>query len=100
MSDWVKRWFLEIIPTYVFLSKPHIAYALLRSKDNTDDVESALAQQHHHIRKLSSYLKVQAIEKYPPIIQQAIRDIRYISERQREDQRHNLVCSKNKIRIR
>ena len=42
--------------------------------------------------RLNNYLKTISIDKYPPIIQQAIKDIRYISETQREAQKDDLVC--------
>ena len=93
MPNWVKRWFFEIIPPFVFMSKPHIASAILRSKqDGDENDESILPNNDNNLYKLNSYLKLMSIEKYPPIIQQAIRDIRYISETQREAQKDDLVC--------
>ncbi|CAF3689148.1 unnamed protein product [Rotaria socialis] len=90
MPEWVKRWFFEIIPPFIFMSKPHIADALLRPKQINDDNESTTSQNGHDMRKLNSYLKTMSIDKYPPIIQQAIRDIRYITETQREAEQDNL----------
>ncbi len=99
MPNWVKRWFFEIIPPFILMSKPHIANAILRSKEEKDDNEEnepRLSQTDHHIHRLNNYLKTVSIDKYPPVIQQAIRDIRYISETQREAQKDDLVCWKRK----
>jgi len=92
MPNWVKRWFFEIIPPFIFMSKPNIADAILRPTDGDEEGESILPQTENHIHKLNNYLKKVTIDKYPPIIQQAIRDIRYISETQREAQQDDLVC--------
>lgn len=92
MPEWVKRWFFEIIPPFIFMSKPNIADAILKSKEyNNQDNHLSLSASDNHLHKLNSYLKKTSIDKYPPIIQQAIRDIRYISETQREAQKDDLV---------
>jgi len=99
MPHWVKRWFFEIIPPFIFMSKPNIADAILGSKQNNDEEEdngSIVSQTENNIHKLNNYLKRMSIDKYPPIIQQAIRDIRYISETQREAQKDDLVCLEKK----
>lgn len=97
MPNWVKRWFFEIIPPFIFMSKPYIADAILRAKQDGDDdddnnEESSSSPMNNHLNRLNTYLKTVSIKKYPPAIQQAIRDIRYISETQREVQRDDLVC--------
>jgi hypothetical protein len=96
MPNWVKRWFFEIIPPFIFMSKPYIADAILRPKPDNEDEESNSSPTDNNIHRLDSYLKTVSISKYPPVIQQAIKDIRYISETQREAQKDDLVCSKNK----
>lgn len=95
MPDWVKRWFFEIIPPFIFMSKPYIADAILRSKQNDLEENSLLTETDPNIYRLNNYLKSVSIERYPPVIQQAIRDIRYISETQREAQNDDLVCFLN-----
>jgi hypothetical protein len=89
MPEWVKRWFFEIIPPFIFMSKPHIANILSRSKQ---DNESTSLPNDNHIHRVNNYLKTISINRYPPVIQQAVRDIRYISETQREAQKDDLVC--------
>ena len=54
-----------------------------------------LTETDPNIYRLNNYLKSVSIERYPPVIQQAIRDIRYISETQREAQNDDLVCFLN-----
>ncbi len=78
------------------MSKPYIADAILRPKPDNEDEESNSSPTDNNIHRLDSYLKTVSISKYPPVIQQAIKDIRYISETQREAQKDDLVCSKNK----
>lgn len=96
MPEWVKRWFFEIIPPFIFMSKPDITGALLGQKQNNDDDESTVLQNNHQIHKLDNYLKTLSIDRYPPVIQRAIQDIQYISTMQREAEQDNLVCLKNK----
>ena len=91
MPEWVKRWFFEIIPPFIFMSKPYIADAILRSKQDEQDEGSSSSPTNNHLHQLNTYLKTVSIKKYPAAIQQAIRDIRYISETQREVQRDDLV---------
>ena len=98
MPDWVKRWFFEIIPPFIFMSKPRIAHAILRpnevEKDDDDDDEKdkrTPLTNDNQLKRLNNYVKTISIEKYPPIIQQAVKDIRYISEAQREAQKDDLV---------
>ena len=76
------------------MAKPRIGSAILRSAENGqgDDEELKLIQK-NDLSRLNQYLKTACMERYPPIIQQAIRDIRYISETQREAQRDDLVSS-------
>ena len=95
MPNWVKRWFFEIIPPFIFLPKPHIGFTVLRSEENNLDSESLISQDTKPIHKLSSYLKTTSEERYPLIIQQAIRDIRFISETQREMHKDDLVREKH-----
>ncbi|CAF1094887.1 unnamed protein product [Rotaria sordida] len=90
MPEWVKRWFFEIIPPFIFMSKPHIADALLRPEQNNDNKESELSQYSDNIYKLGNYLNTLSINRYPPIIQQAIKDIRYISDVQHEAEQDSL----------
>jgi hypothetical protein len=90
MPDWVKRWFFQIIPPFIFMSKPHIANAILKSKE--DEEKEALVNDENNITRLNNYIKTISIDKYPAAIQQAIKDIRYISETQREAQKDDLVC--------
>ncbi|CAF0802063.1 unnamed protein product [Adineta steineri] len=97
MPAWVKRWFFEIIPPLIFMSKPRIASAILRPTTNTEEDESILlnnttttTNNTTNLHKLNRYLKTISIDKYPPTIQQAIKDIRYISETQREAQQDDL----------
>ena len=79
------------------MSKPYIADAILRPKpDNEDEESSGSSPNQTHIHRLNSYLKTVSINKYPPAIQQAIKDIRYISETQREAQKDDLVSPKKK----
>ena len=82
MPNWVKRWFFQIIPPFVFMSKPHIANAILDSNDVRNS-----------ITRLSNYLQSIPIERYPPVVQQTVRDIRYISKTQREAHNDDLVRS-------
>ncbi|CAF1133928.1 unnamed protein product [Adineta ricciae] len=90
MPDWVKRWFFEIIPPFILMSKPHIATAMSQLKDDKTDEELPLSNTNDSLHRLNRFLKNKSIEKYPPTIQQAIRDIRYISETQREAQRDDI----------
>lgn len=69
------------------MSKPHIANAILNEE------EDELIVKENNINSLNDYMKTVSIEKYPPIIQQAVKDIRYISETQRDAQKDDLVCS-------
>lgn len=71
------------------MSKPHIANAILNEE------EDELIVKENNINSLNDYMKTVSIEKYPPIIQQAVKDIRYISETQRDAQKDDLVCSFN-----
>ena len=71
------------------MSKPHIANAILQSEENEE--REALVNDENHIKRLNNYIKTISIKKYPPVIQQAIKDIRYISETQREAQKDDLV---------
>lgn len=91
MPNWVKRWFFQIIPPFIFMAKPHIANAILQ-KEEDPDKEGSIDNGNNNLNRLNNYLKTISIDKYPPIIQQAIRDIRYISETQRESQKDDLVC--------
>ena len=86
MPDWVKRWFFQIIPPFIFMSKPHIADAILQMEEN-----DMLINNEANMKPLNDYIRRVSIDKYPPIIQQAIKDIRYISETQREAQKDDLV---------
>ncbi|CAF1001576.1 unnamed protein product [Adineta ricciae] len=85
MPDWVKRWFFQIIPPFIFMSKPHIADAILQIEEN-----DMLINNEANMKPLNDYIRRVSIDKYPPIIQQAIKDIRYISETQREAQKDDL----------
>lgn len=89
MPDWVKRWFFQIIPPFVFMSKPHIANAILQNEE--DNEKNGSVNEGSSITRLNDYIKTISIDKYPPVIQQAIKDIRYISETQREAQKDDLV---------
>lgn len=103
MPNWVKRWFFEILPPYLFLSKPRIAEAMLRQSSQYDGGEldeenialTSVCQQNHqsdsNLSRLNNYLKSTSNDKYPLVIQQAIHDIRYISETQRAAQQDDLV---------
>ena len=102
MPNWAKRWFFEILPPYLFLSKPRIAEAMLRQSSQVDgelDEENvaltSVYQQNHqsdsNLSRLNNYLKSTSNDKYPLVIQQVIRDIRYISETQRAAQQDDLV---------
>lgn len=93
MPNWVKRWFFEIIPPFIFMSKPHIANAILRldSGEKEEEPVAAVIPNNTHLKRLNNYIKTLSIDKYPPIIQQAVKDIRYISEAQREAQKDDLV---------
>ena len=86
------------------MSKPHIASAILKSTDEQEDEEqqqqpspssSSFPPEEQNINRLNNYLKTIAIDRYPPVIQQAVRDIRYISETQREAQKDDLVGEKH-----
>jgi hypothetical protein len=90
MPHWVKRWFFQIIPPFIFMSKPHIANAILHSEENEE--KEALVNNEDNMKRLHNYIQTVSIDKYPPIIQQAVKDIRYISETQREAQKDDLVC--------
>ncbi|CAF3844544.1 unnamed protein product [Adineta steineri] len=85
MPDWVKRWFLIIIPPFVFMSKPRIADVILQ----LDEKENLIPDE-TNIKRLSDYMQTISVDKYPPIIQRAIKDIRYISETQRDAQKDDL----------
>ena len=89
MPQWVKRWFFQIIPPFIFMSKPHIANAILESTD--EEPAEELVNKEQSITRLNGYLQSIPIDRYPPVIQQAVRDIRYISETQREAQKDDLV---------
>jgi hypothetical protein len=91
MPNWVKRWFFQIIPPFIFMSKPHIANAILHSDEEDDEEKEVLVNKENSIKRLNDYMKNVSIDKYPPIIQQAVKDIRYISETQREAQKDDLV---------
>ena len=94
MPNWVKRWFFEILPPYLLLSKPRIAQAMLHQREPIDEESIALTsmcQSNSSLTRLNHYVKSMSIDKYPPMIQQAIRDIRYISETQRSTQQDELV---------
>jgi hypothetical protein len=71
------------------MSKPHIANAILQSDE--DEERKALVNDESSITRLNNYIKTISINKYPPVIRQAIKDIRYISETQREAQKDDLV---------
>jgi len=90
MPKWVKRWFFQIIPPFIFMSKPHIANAILETNDNDAQQEEQLINKDQSINRLNNYLQSIPIDRYPPVIQQAVRDIRYISETQREAQKDDL----------
>ena len=74
------------------MSKPHIADAILQADENEE--KDLLINDDNNINRLNNYIKTISIDKYPPMIQQAIKDIRYISETQRETQKDDLVCTK------
>ena len=82
------------------MSKPHIASAILQSTDEREQQEDEeqktppFVPEEQSIKRLNNYLKTIAIDRYPPVIQQAVRDIRYISETQREAQKDDLVGEK------
>lgn len=100
MPDWVKRWFFDIIPPFLFMAKPRIGSAILRRAENGQgDGEGMKLIQKNDLSRLNQYLKTTCTERYPPVIQQAIRDIRYISEAQREAQRDDLVSSISVCRL-
>ncbi len=86
MPHWVKRWFLQIIPPFIFMSKPNIADAILQLEGTV-----LLGNNETSMKRLNDYIKTISIDKYPPIIQQALKDVRYISETQREAQKDDLV---------
>ena len=71
------------------MSKPYIANAILNS---AEEQEEQLVNEDQNIRRLNNYLKTIPLDRYPPVIQQAVKDIRYISETQREAQKDDLVC--------
>lgn len=89
MPKWVKRWFFQIIPPFIFMSKPHIANAILETND--EEQQEQLINKDQNLTRLNNYLQSIPIDRYPPVIQQAVRDIRYISETQREAQKDDLV---------
>jgi hypothetical protein len=89
MPNWVKRWFFQIIPPFIFMSKPHIADAILNPEENQE--KEILINDENNLNRLNTYIQTITVDKYPPIIQQAIKDIRYISETQREAQKDDLV---------
>jgi hypothetical protein len=105
MPNWVKRFFFQIIPPFIFMSKPHIASAILKSVDENQPADDGDDEQQEdeeeqqrrsisndgNIRRLNNYLKTMTIDHYPPMIQQAVRDIRYISDTQRDAQKDDLV---------
>jgi hypothetical protein len=93
MPEWVKRWFFQIIPPFIFMSIPHIANAILHSKEDQarEEEDKTLVNDTNNIKRLNNYLQAIPIDKYPPIIQQAVKDVRYISETQREAQKDDLV---------
>jgi hypothetical protein len=98
MHNWVKRLFFQILPPFVFMSKPHIADAILHpeeDEEDDDEEKETLVNKENNIKRLNNYMKTVSIDRYPPIIQQAVKDIRYISETQREAQKDDLVCSFN-----
>jgi hypothetical protein len=95
MPEWVKRWFFEIIPPFILMSKPHMAMSRLKADSNASDLP--LSSTNDSLQRLNRYLNKRSIEKYPPTIQQAIRDIRYISETQREAQQDDLVSTERWI---
>jgi hypothetical protein len=105
MPNWVKILFFQILPPYIFMSKPHIANAILHPEaevEEDDEEKEILFNKENNIKRLNNYMKTVSIDQYPPIIQRAVKDIRYISETQREAQKDDLVCSfnfeKNKIK--
>ena len=84
------------------MSKPHIANAILQSDEEKQREEDRHQQDQrtpdeHNIKRLNNYLKTISIDRYPPVIQQAVRDIRYISETQREAQKDDLVREKRRF---
>jgi len=94
MPNWVKRLFFQILPPFVFMSKPHIANAILHpeeDEENDHEEKEILVNKENNIKRLNNYIKTISINKYPPVIQRAIKDIRYISETQREAQKDDLV---------
>lgn len=102
MPTWVKRWFFQIIPPFIFMSKPHIASSILQSDEEKQREEDQHQQDQrtpdeHNIKRLNNYLKTISIDRYPPVIQQAVKDIRYISETQREAQKDDLVREKQRF---
>ena len=71
-----------------------MAAAILKSKEDKGEEEEDLSRASEiekNIYRLNNYLKTVSIDRYPPTIQQVIRDIRYISETQREAQKDDLV---------
>ena len=90
MPNWVKRWFFQIIPPFIFMAKPHIANAILQTEEDPGK-EEPINGGNNNLSRLNNYVKAISIDKYPPVIQQAIKDIRYISETQRESQKDDLV---------
>ncbi|CAF1627653.1 unnamed protein product, partial [Didymodactylos carnosus] len=89
MPNWVKRLFFEIMPPYVFMSRPTISDALLgKQKPNNDDDDSDDSRS----GDLLAYFEIlNEQDKYPSVIQEAIRDIKYISETKREAEKDDLV---------
>ena len=71
------------------MSKPRIANSILLSEDDNDKEESIDSET--SLQRLKNYTKTISIDKYPAIIQQAIKDIRYISGTQRDAQKDELV---------
>ena len=55
MPNWVKRWFFQIIPPFIFMSKPHIANAILKSEG--DEEKEALVNDENNIKRLNNYIK-------------------------------------------
>jgi hypothetical protein len=98
MPNWVKVLFFQILPPYIFMSKPHIANAILHPEaevEEDDEEKEILVNKENNIKRLNNYMKTVSIDQYPPVIQRAVKDIRYISETQREAQKDDLVCSFN-----
>lgn len=101
IPDWARRWFFEILPPYLFLSRPEMTQTKRPKKSMIDhrmnEEHIALTSDDSSLTRLNRYVKSMATEKYPPIIQQAIRDIRYISETQHAAQNDDLVRRSNRF---